>query len=619
MNSLSLLPYPRFLATTKGHYSLKPHRRILLEGAPPVELLGAGLRLQAALAKHSNLAWELTASSLGPAEEIGIVLRVDPDKVLHEQGYELTIAPSQIVVSARAKVGIFYGVCTLVQLLQQRDRYLPTLHIADWPDFAVRGLMLDISRDKVPRMETLFELVDMLASWKLNQLQLYTEHTFAYRQHPDVWARASPMTSDEILALDAFCNQRHVELVPNQNSFGHMRRWLTHKRYSSLAETHATFRTSWGTMRGPFSLCPGDPGSLELLRSLYDELLPHFSSKQFNVGCDETFDLGQGRSHEECQRRGTERVYLDYLLRIHQEVTARHHKMQFWGDIIVQQPALIADLPKDSVALEWGYEADHPFSEHCPQFRASGIPFYVCPGTSSWNSLGGRTDNALGNLRNAAENGLKYGAAGFLNTDWGDNGHWQVLPVSFLGYAVGAAFSWALQANHDMDVAAIVSTHAFRDPTGSMGRVAYDLGNVYKTLGVLTPNSSPLFWVMQQHFSELRRQRDQRPDFAAAHTAIDQTIQPLNKARMQRYDADLVLQEFEQTARLMRHSCRRGQLAFQENQSDSMATQEALDRDMEDIIGEYRRIWLARNRPGGLANSVARLLRTRADYQRKVG
>ena len=96
-------------------------------------------------------------------------------------------------------------------------------------------------------------------------------------------------------------------------------------------------------------------------RSLFDELLPHFTSKQFNVGCDETFDLGQGRSKEECERRGTERVYLDYLLQIHNEVAERGYTMQFWGDIIVQRPDLVPELPRDSIALEWGYEADHPF------------------------------------------------------------------------------------------------------------------------------------------------------------------------------------------------------------------------------------------------------------------
>ena len=81
---------------------------------------------------------------------------------------------------------------------------------------------------------------------------------------------------------------------------------------------------------------------------------------------------------------------------------------------------------------------NHPFDEHGAQFAQAGLPFYVCPGTSSWNSIGGRTDNALGNLRSAAENGLKHGASGYLNTDWGDNGHWQSLPISESGLCAWA-------------------------------------------------------------------------------------------------------------------------------------------------------------------------------------
>lgn len=615
MAELLLLPYPRSLTEIEGqgHCLLAPNRRIVLEEATPSELLSTGRRLQAALAEHASLDWELAAGAFGPAEEIGVRLRVAPGEVAHPQGYELDVTANGIAITAPTAAGVFYGVCTLAQIVQQRGRELPTLRITDWPDFEARGLMLDISRDKVPRMETLFALIDMLAGWKLNQLQLYTEHTFAYRRHPDVWAEASPITGDEVLALDAYCRERHIELVPNQNSFGHMHRWLIHERYAPLAELHGEFRTEWGTMEGPFSLCPGDPGSLGLVRSLYDELLPHFSSKQFNVGCDETFDLGQGRSKEECEKRGTERVYLDYLLKIHREVVKRGHTMHFWGDIIVKQPELIAELPKDAVALEWGYEADHPFDRHCPQFAASGIAFYVCPGTSSWNSLAGRTDNAVGNLLNAAENGLKHGAAGYLNTDWGDNGHWQALPASYLGYAAGAAYSWALDANRDMDVASVVSAYAFRDPTGSMGRVAYDLGNIYKAPGVLVPNSSILFWVLQRSFSELRSWQGEQPDFAAALDAIDKAMEPIGRARMQRPDAALILEEYEQTARLLRHACRRGQLALDEGAIPTADAIQALDGDLRDIIRDYERIWLARNRPGGLADSLVRLKAARTE------
>lgn len=616
-----LLPYPRSLTRSAGQHVLRPGQRVILEGAVAQELMTAGRRLQAELGKLAGLDWEISATPLGPAEEIGAVLRLASGTADYEhgqeQGYRLTISPEQILIEAPEPAGVFYGVCTLVQLVAQYGRTLPALQIADRPDFAARGVMLDISRDKVPQMDTLYSLIDMLAGWKINQVQLYTEHTFAYRRHPDVWVEASPMTGDEILALDAFCRERHIELVPNQNTFGHMARWLNLPRYRSLAETHEEFVPPWGgKMQGPFSLCPLDPGSLQLVRSLFDELLPHFSSKQLNVGCDETFDLGQGRSKEECERRGTERVYLDYLLQVYNEVAERGHTMQFWGDIIVQRPDLVPELPRDSIALEWGYEANHPFEEHGAQFARSGIAFYVCPGTSSWCSIAGRTDNAIGNLRNAAESGLKNGAIGYLNTDWGDMGHWQVLPVSFLGFAVGASYSWALEANRTMDVPAVVSLHAFRDPTGAMGRVAYDLGNVYKSAGVLMPNSSLLFWTLQPDFAlEPATRTGGTADYASPLAAIDKAMAPIATARMQRPDAALILAEFESTARMLRHACRRGQLIYGNGETDPAGMKQALDDDLRDIIHEYERIWLARNRPGGLRESVGRLQSARLDYR----
>ena len=102
--------------------------------------------------------------------------------------------------------------------------------------FAVRSYMLDISRDKVPTMGTLKQLVDILARFDYNQFQLYTEHTFAYAAHKAVWEKASPLTAEEIRELDLYCVMHGIELVPNQNCFGHMERWLTKPDYNHLAE-----------------------------------------------------------------------------------------------------------------------------------------------------------------------------------------------------------------------------------------------------------------------------------------------------------------------------------------------------------------------------------------------
>ena len=603
----AFLPAPRHVTWLEGSFALADDVTILLDPKHPQALYFTGTQARDAFQASHNTTCGIIATSASPGADIALTLLIMPEAVQQTEGYRLRITPESITIHAHDAAGAFYGVCTLRQLLQQaKGTPLPSVEIQDWPDYSARGIMLDVSRNKVPQMQTVYDLVDRLASWKFNQVQLYTEHTFAYRNHPEVWEDASPFTGEEILQLDAYCRERFIELVPNQNSFGHMEHWLPHKRYAHLAETHEEFQTPWGnTMKGPFGLAPENPGSIELIRSLYDELLPHFSSKQINVGLDETIDLGQGASKAICEERGVGRVYTDFLKKIYDDVTRRGYTMQYWGDIIIRYPDLVPELPKDAIALEWGYEFDHPFDEHGAMFAAAGVPYYVCPGTASWNSIAGRTDNALGNLKRAADNGLKYGATGYLLTDWGDRGHWQTLPVSYLGFGMGAAYAWCLEANRHIDVAEAISLFAFDDATGTMGRIAHDLGNVYQVPGVpRLHNSSILFWLVQ-NYPQIEERLDDIPaeGFETTMAKIDEIMGALDDAAMQRSDADLIKREYAGAARLLRHGCRRALQRLA--QDDTPELKAELLADLEEAIVEYKALWLARNRPGGLSDSLA--------------
>ena len=616
-NDFLLLPHPRQLYQTGETFSLPENGLITIDAPEAQALLFSARQAQQALSEYASANWEIVAGKHVPAEKIRLALMVVPGSIGHLQGYSLTITPTRIDIVAEQPAGVFYAVQTLRQIIAQCGSSLPALRCQDWPDFPNRGMMLDISRNRVPNMDTLYGLVDLFASWKVNQLQLYTEHTFAFRNHPDVWALASPVTGAQLLELDEYCRQRFIELVPNQNTFGHMRPWLIHDRYRPLAETPDGCDTRWGHFDDPFSLDPGDPGSLELVRGMLDELLPHFASRQVNVGCDETVDLGLGKSKERVEQSGIGRVYFEFLMKIYREVKARGRTMQYWGDIIMEHPELTPELPRDAIALEWGYEADHPFDAHGAIFAASGIPFYVCPGTSSWNTVGGRTDNCLGNLRSAAENGLKHGAVGYLITDWGDNGHWQPLPVSYLGFAYGAALSWANAANREMDLPRALDIHAFRDANQVMGRLAYDLGNVHQTTGIFRHNSTSLFAVLQATPGEFQRNlpKEASPEELAArfiHTLdrIDAIMAPLHQAAMQRPDASLVQREFAWAADMLRHACCR--LFWLLGQPGAEAP--ALAKDAERLMAEFTDLWHARCRPGGFAESVARLEKMRSHY-----
>ena len=548
-----------------------------------------------------------TANGLGRVRSV-----IDSARMPHAQGYELTIAtprgghtPSVRIV-AHDDAGAFYAQQTLDQIAQQARAKgrLPVCRIVDWPDFPDRGVMLDVARCKVPEMKTLYELVDLFASWKYNQLQLYTEHTFAYRDHPAVWQDASPMTPSQVRDLDAYCRARHMQLVPNQNSFAHMERWLALPQYAPLAE-----------MPGGGDLCPTDPNSIALLRNMYASLLPNFSSEFANVGCDETFSIGKGRSKAAVEAKGAGRVYLDFLLQIRGIVAAQGKRMQFWADIINNHPDLIPELPKDVVAMEWGYDKGHPYPEHTKRFHDNGVTFYVVPGTSSWNSLLGRTDNALANLREAALSGRDNEGQGFLVTDWGDGGHWQFLPVSFLPFAYGAGVSWCYDTNSGADPAAIADAYAFHDSAGVMGQTAFELGNAHQIAGMRIGNSTVYYAFLRHYFDRplagtgLDAIKPEELDKTAAR--IDELIARIDSAKMDRPDADLIKAEFRMNAAMARLACHLG--AARLRAGGCLTTElpkdirTALAAELAPLVPEYRQLWLARNRSGGLEESAGAL------------
>jgi len=353
--------------------------------------------------------------------------------------------------------------------------------------------MLDISRGRVPKLETLLELAGHLADFKINEFQLYTEHTFAYHRYQSVWQSWGALTGSEIQRLDARCHELGIDLVPNQNSFGHLRHFLEDARLKKLAEIYKPYEDASGEfVRRPSTLAPNHPGTLPFLRGLYDELLPNFSSPFFNVGCDETWDLGRGQSKQQCALKGQGRVYLDFLKNIHREVSTRGKRMMFWGDIILKHPKLISRLPRKVIALNWGYEANHPFKKEAAQFAKAKIPFYVCPGTTTWQTLIGRHDNALCNLRAAAQAGLRHGAMGFLITDWGDGGHPQPLAVSYLPFLAGASLSWCAKTFAEAKLIPVLSRDVFNDASQNSAGAAFALGRAHRKLEFTLPNETPL-------------------------------------------------------------------------------------------------------------------------------
>ncbi len=292
--------------------------------------------------------------------------------------------------------------------------------------------------------------------------------------------------------------------------------------------------------------------------------------------------------------------------------------MMFWDDIAMQHPEVLPRLPKDVVLAVWGYDIGHPFEEYCDRLVRQGLEFYVCPGTSSWCSFGGRSRNCVANLVEAAEAGVRHKASGYLITDWGDFGHRQYQPASYLGFMHGAAVSWCLDANKSLNAATELSRHAFGDPSGAAGRLWFDLGRVHEAAQHPMKNRTILFSVMQTPLNDPNVKEHLPIGRAEAmHKAASRIIEQTAHTPFAGADGNLVRDELLSTAMVLRHACDRALLLRSLLSGNAVRRScRKLAADMRTIMERHARLWLARNRPGGLAASLSHYRRLLEEYER---
>ncbi len=510
--------------------------------------------------------------------------------------HQLAIEAGHVELRGGGASGLRYAVETLAQLLN-RTRKLPCVQIEDEPDFALRGVMLDVSRGKVPTLQTLKDLVDILAQLKLNALMLYVEHTFRFRRHPQIGRGDSPLDAQTIRALDDYAARQHVELIPCLQSLGHMDHILTLPRYRELAETEM----GW-------TIAPTHPGARELIEDLYDEFLPNFRSKRMNANCDEPWDLGRGQSKARGEELGPGGLYLEHV-RFLRDTAARNGKQtMIWGDVVHAHPKRIAEIPKDLTMLDWWYEAEFDY-DRVAAFERSGLDFAVCPGTSTWNSLFPRVENSEANIAGWAEAGRRHGALGMLNTDWGDFGHYNLLGNSWFAYAQGAQQSWSGACEKPVFDEAF-SALLFGE-TGRRGRVA----KIYRELGAIhdagfeVMNGSPMQYLF---FDDLEQAyfiaNARKPALDRARKRLVKVRDQIERAkdcfarekeswRELVYAADATLFAVDKTLAARRYNdWRRRPKSLNARKRKRLGEElRALAKTQTALVGRLRKLWLDRN------------------------
>ena len=509
---------------------------------------------------------------------------------LPPQGYRIVTRDGASTVEAADAAGARYAERTLAQ------GPLPDGVIEDWPDVAVRGVMLDVSRCRVPSLDTLKALFAQLAAWKINHVELYLEHTFAYVDHEKVWGEASAFTPAELRELDDFADSVGIELTGQQNCLGHMERWLKFDRYRPQAISPDGFTAPWGEFRGPSTADPDNPETLALARELFAELLPNLRSRRAHVGLDEPWELSSERSGS----------WITYLKALRALPELADHHVLVWDDVLVHNPELLSEIPGNVTICDWGYEAAQAFDERATELKAMGLPFWLCPGTSAWTTVAGRWTNAVTNIASACTAAVANGAEGVLVTDWGDQGHIQHHVISQPMFAWAAGKAWNTTASAD-DITAVM---------GELGEPLRLLGDVHTLVEPQLFNMSiltlPLYrpWTRYGHGQMTKGITVEDLAACAAQVAQARDLAEATPPSLARDEliatADLMALLIDDGIARVKGDGRLGG-ASPETLADFAARAAAL-RD------EHTRLWHLRNRPGGLDECLANYDRLLSGY-----
>ena len=341
--AMEFLPQPKRAEARSGVWTLTPHTRIVLRpGTAPEALLYAEM-LRDAVRDQAGF-----CPALGRGEAAGgdIALGIDP--ALPAVRYTLTVSPEGAVIAAGDDEALCNGVQTLIQYLERHGAVLPALFVEDWPDLLNRGYYQDCSRGRVPTLDYLKRVADLLCRYKINQWQLYIEHTYLFRDLSEAWRDDTPLTADDILELDAYCAARHIELVPSLSSFGHMYKILSTKTCCYLCELPDSEKIPFSyTYAGAHhTLNVSRPDVVDFIKKLIDEYRPLFRSNKFNICADETFDLGKGRSKALADELGEKTLYVRHVKALCEYLVSQGCIPMFWGDIMWRFPQSCAELPK---------------------------------------------------------------------------------------------------------------------------------------------------------------------------------------------------------------------------------------------------------------------------------
>lgn len=433
-----LLPMPKKVEEKSGNLVLKVSTAVVMDAACPRGAYVYAKQLKEEISTWAGLNLEVGQGTFRKGD---ILLKTDDS--LGEHRYTMEITKEGAFLTGGSLNALGWAVQTLRQIVRQNAGLLPCVEIDDEPDIKNRGFYHDVTRGRIQNLDNLKKLADKLCFYKMNQLQLYVEHSYLFRDLTELWRDDTPLTAEEIMELDEYCYERGIELVPSMATFGHLYKLLGTKSHEHLCELSGSGESafSFRDRMAHHTVNVSDSDAIELVKEMIEEYMHLFRTDKFNICADETFDLGKEKSAELAKEKGTGQMYLDYINELFDFLIQKGKIPMFWGDIISGHPELYSQIPKEVICLTWGYASDQSDWAVKTLYEVGAVQ-YLCPGVCGWNTWVNYIQGSYQNISRMCSFARKYNAIGILNTDWGDYGHINHPAFSVPGLIYGAVGSW---------------------------------------------------------------------------------------------------------------------------------------------------------------------------------
>jgi len=437
-----LLPRPQQVQYGGGSISLRNVRIMLPQAAGEVDRFAAE-QLRSWIRQRTG--FDATMGSFGNPEDGEAAIVLDREGTTDEplgkpggqpgqnsrEAYDLTVGAKGVKIHARSSAGIFYGAETLRQLIEGEgaSAVLPEVEIHDWPSLAFRGTMLDISHGPLPTEKEIERQLDFLARWKANQYYLYSEDSIELTGYP-LLALGGKLTKDEVRRIVAYGRDRHIDVIPNFDLYGHQHDLFRVEKYSHLSdEPHGT------------EFDASNPEVAKVLADWVNQFADLFPSPFVSIGFDETFQI-EAATHATGAAAAPADLFVKQLTSVASLFQQRRKTVMAYDDIMVKYPQVIPRLPKGMIAVAWYYTSEDPtYNRWLGPLETLHFPHVVQPGVTSYDDIAPDFDTSFENIDTFLAAGRKSGAIGLVNSVWADDAQ-LLFRMSLPGIAYGAAAPW---------------------------------------------------------------------------------------------------------------------------------------------------------------------------------